>query len=57
MAEYIKVDHWGGVFSSLALDIYPPLTSFILLLCTELTQFIGRSLFLDFWLLETVKKK
>ena len=60
MAEYIKVDQWGGIFSSLIFDIYIvfPLISFVvLLLCTELTRLIAHNQFLGFWLLGNEKKK
>lgn len=60
MAEYIKVGHWGGIFSSLIFDIYivfPLISFFVLWTCAELTRFIGRSHFLGFWLLGNVRKK
>ena len=60
MAEYIKVDHWGSIFSSLIFDIYivfPIISFFVLWLCAELTRLIGRSQFLAFWLLGNAKKK
>lgn len=60
MAEYIKVNYWGGIFSSLTFDIYIffPLVSFVvMMICAYLTIFMSRNYILNFWLLGALKKK
>lgn len=54
MAEYIKVDEWGGIFAYLDFDIYLffPLLSFVVLIvCAYLTKKIEQYPLLGFWLL------
>lgn len=54
MAEYIKVDGWGGIFTYLDFDIYLffPLLSFVVLIvCAYLTKKIEQYPLLGFWLL------
>lgn len=60
MAEYIKGNYWGRIFSSLTFDlnIFFPLVSFVVMMtCAYLTIFINRNYVLNFWLLGTLKKK
>lgn len=54
MAEYIKVDTWGGIFSNLRFDIYIlfPLVSFVIMWsCGFVTKQIQSNKTLSFWLL------
>ena len=58
MAEYIKVDSWGGIFSSLDFDIYiffPFLSFVVLVVCAYLTKKIEKYPLLGFWLLGVKK--
>ena len=58
MAEYIKVDLWGGIFANLPFDIYvlfPLVSFFILWLCAFVTKYIQRNKTLGFWLLGNLK--
>lgn len=60
MAEYIKVDRWGGIFALQTFYIYIvfPILSFIMIIVySYLTKQISRNSFLSFWLLGTIKKK
>lgn len=58
LAEYIKVDSWGGIFSNLQFDIYVlfPIISFMIMwLCAFVTMKIQSNMKLSFWLLGNVK--
>lgn len=58
MAEYIKVDTWGGLFSNLQFDIYvlfPFVSFFILWFCASITKLIQKHKMMSFFLLGGIK--
>lgn len=57
MAEYIKVDTWGGLFANLSFDKYIlfPIVSFALMVvCAHITKWIEGKKTINFWLLGNV---
>lgn len=59
MAEYVKVDEYGGVFECLSFDIYilfPVLSFVIMVLCAVCAKIINKNSFLCFYLLGVMRK-
>ena len=54
MAEYIKIDTWGGLLSNLVFDnyiLFPIISVVIMVVCAYITKCMEEKAPMSFWLL------